>query len=69
MEGVLYHGQRLPKRVIIEKIQQREIMKNFHIEEGTGNTTNHFLKASAISIILHLRLLCFVALLPAMKRR
>jgi hypothetical protein len=42
MEGVLYYGQRLPKRVITEKTQQREIMQNFHIEEGTGNTTNHF---------------------------
>jgi hypothetical protein len=42
MEGVLCYGQRLPKRVISEKTQQREIMKNFHIEEGTGNITNHF---------------------------
>jgi hypothetical protein len=42
VEGVLYYGQRLPKRVITEKDQQREIMKNFHIEEGTGNITIHF---------------------------
>ncbi|XP_033609131.1 uncharacterized protein LOC111868919 isoform X4 [Cryptotermes secundus] len=36
MEGVLYYGQKLPKRVITEKMQQREILKNIHIEEGTG---------------------------------
>jgi hypothetical protein len=42
MEGVLYYGQRFPKRVITERTQQSEIMKNFHIEEGTGDVTNYF---------------------------
>jgi hypothetical protein len=39
---VLYYGQRLPKRVITEKNQQREIMRNVHIEEGTGDIINNF---------------------------
>jgi hypothetical protein len=37
MEGLLYYGQKLPKRVITEKMQQSEILKNIHIEEGTGD--------------------------------
>jgi hypothetical protein len=36
MEGILYYGQKLPKRVIMEKAQHREILKKIHIEEGTG---------------------------------
>jgi hypothetical protein len=37
MEGILYYGQKLPKRVITEKTQQREILKKIHIEGGTGD--------------------------------
>jgi hypothetical protein len=37
MEGVLYYGQKLPKRVITESTQQNEILKSIHIEEGTGD--------------------------------
>ncbi|XP_023701456.2 uncharacterized protein LOC111861265 isoform X3 [Cryptotermes secundus] len=36
MEGILYYGQKLHKRVIMEKAQQREILKKIHVEEGTG---------------------------------
>jgi hypothetical protein len=37
MEGALYYGQKLPKRVITERTQQREILKSIHVEEGTGD--------------------------------
>jgi hypothetical protein len=43
VEDVLYYGQRLPKRVITEKTQQREIMKNVHVEEATGERINRFM--------------------------
>jgi hypothetical protein len=36
MEGILCYGHKLPKRVITEKTQQKEILKKIHIEEGTG---------------------------------
>jgi hypothetical protein len=37
MEGILCYGLKLPKRVITEKTQQREVLKKIHIEEGTGD--------------------------------
>jgi hypothetical protein len=40
MEGTLYYGQKLPKRVITESTQQKEILKSIHIEEGTGKVIN-----------------------------
>jgi hypothetical protein len=40
MEGILYYGQKLPKRVITEKAQQREILKKIHIEEESGDVYN-----------------------------
>ncbi|XP_069698366.1 zinc finger and BTB domain-containing protein 11-like isoform X3 [Periplaneta americana] len=36
IDDVLFYGQKLPKKVIAEREQQREILRSVHIEESTG---------------------------------